>query len=505
MKDLIKILILAPLLSYGWDSHSQWAMNSSRNVSSTAFYWNGLGYATNYWENGTNFQAIIWTNGVGGLTIPQSKHVDILVVAGGAGGGGKSGRGGGGGAGGVIVRSVSISAGTVAVSVGTGGAGGASAGVRGGNGSNSLFGAFISYGGGGGGTGPSGNTPDNRDGLGGGSGGGAADYNGSGLVGIATNGQGFAGGLGVEASPAYGAGGGGGYSTIGGNGGATYGGNGGNGLTNSFSGMAKTYAGGGGGDAANANGGTGGIGGGGNGGNNSIGPTSGVANTGGGGGGGGDSGSRNGGDGGSGIVIARWSKGISKYAIPFNGVDNFLDLGSISTFSGATDVTNILSVLYRVDKVNSAYNTVMGSFDAPNYRQMNVSAGNTWEGDYSSTAFPNGGSPATNNWYFLRMCNTNFSVNGIQISSAYSATMLFQTKSLYLGARHDTSGATNSFCGGAIAEAQLIMNGIIKWHGIAQPNGTFFDIVSGTNFIVQGTLPTSININSVSLPTVNWN
>jgi hypothetical protein len=251
--------------------------------------------------------------------------VKVLIVAGGGGGGGFIGAGGG--AGGFIETTTSLSSALVAITVGAGGSGGPNSGTRASNGSNSVFSAstvLTAIGGGGGGV-----WSGSPSGYVGGSGGGGAGAPQAGSNGTAN--QGTAGGTsyyyGIKDSMATG--GGGGAGSAGGNGtaGATvYGGNGGAGKSSNISGTLTYYAGGGGGGTytGSAGGGgvcgtaaVGGLGGGGNAGTCvPSGATygnpgnDGAANTGGGGGGGSTyNGSyvSAGGNGGSGIVIIRYT------------------------------------------------------------------------------------------------------------------------------------------------------------------------------------------------------
>lgn len=241
--------------------------------------------------------------------------VEYLVVAGGGGGGGQMG--GGGGAGGYrTATGYSVTAGSpITVTVGAGGSGGGSA--RGINGQNSVFGSITSLGGGGGGT------YTNNSGNSGGSGGGAGGY--ESVVssgGAGTAGQGNAGGGSNGSNGKYLGGGGGGAGGTGITttpGSFAQKGDGGVGQPSSISGSSTYYAGGGGGGgfyAYNADYGSrtglGGLGGGGDGyhpGNAANGQEYGYPGTDntGGGGGGADFASGIGGNGGSGIVIIRYS------------------------------------------------------------------------------------------------------------------------------------------------------------------------------------------------------
>ena len=232
--------------------------------------------------------------------------VEYLVVAGGGGAYGV----GAGGAGGLLTgSSLSVSPFTAyTVTVGAGG-------IQNANGANSVFSSLTAIGGGSGGwtTGPSADAY----GRNGGSGGGASygsPYTAQTIPGgTGTSGQGNNGGTGTL----WAGGGGGGKGGAGG--GATGsqssagGGAGGVGVASSITGTSTYYAGGGGGGCYT--GGSGGPGAGGNGGggagasaSSSESGTSGTANTGGGGGGGfGPS------NGGSGIVVIRYT---DNYSIP---------------------------------------------------------------------------------------------------------------------------------------------------------------------------------------------
>ena len=229
-------------------------------------------------------------------------NVEYLVIGGG-GSGGPVYHGSGGGAGGyrssvggelsggnsAAESSLSLSATSYSVVVGTGG--------NPGNGGNSTFSTITSTGGGG-------NATSTGNGTNGGSGSGSG-Y-GSSNVGLGSSNQGFDGGTGVMSSPApyYGSGGGGGAGGAGGTGTNVAGGNGGAGLSSRITGVAVSRAGGGGGSTySSGTPGTGSVGGG----NGSTGQgASATANTGSGGGGSERYYGGNGGAGGSGIVIVRY-------------------------------------------------------------------------------------------------------------------------------------------------------------------------------------------------------
>ena len=237
------------------------------------------------------------------FVVTGSGNVKVLVVAGGGGGGGVYG--GGGGAGGIVYNaSYAVTAGTYTVTVGGGGPGNTGTG-RGTNGTDSTFGAGITGTGGGGGGGGNDTT-----GANGGCGGGGTYAQAGG-----TGSQGYNGGAG-KADPNYPLGGGGGMGAVGGtpaDGNATTSGAGGVGLAYTIYDDSSIYYSGGGGGGGTANGatvapGAGGNGGGGAGGTQPNGAgVAGTANKGGGGGGGAGNTTGDGADGGSGIVIVRFT------------------------------------------------------------------------------------------------------------------------------------------------------------------------------------------------------
>lgn len=228
-----------------------------------------------------------------------SVTMQYLVVAGGGGGGGVIG--GGGGAGGVRSGSMAVTAGTYPITVGGGGTGGVGWNnypQLGGNGGNSVFSTITSTGGGGG---SAHGGADTRPATTGGSGGGGACAGATGAAGTA--GQGYAGGAG---DCNYG-GGGGGAGAVG-NARST----GGAGVSSTITGATVWYGGGGGGGVRTGYGSgfAGGTGGGGTGTNSDSRASDGGANTGGGGGGGGHSSgtaAQVGGNGGTGVVIVRYT------------------------------------------------------------------------------------------------------------------------------------------------------------------------------------------------------
>lgn len=241
-----------------------------------------------------------------GTFTPQTAlSCDYLVVAGGGSGGfnanGAAG-GGGGGAGGLLTaNSFSVTGGSsYTISIGAGGAGTTTTSA---NGSDSVFSSITSTGGGAGGYRT---TSPTINGTNGGSGGGSADV---GTAGTGTSGQGNNGGVGFGSSNGYGGGGGGGKNGAGSNGVSGTTGAGGTGYTTTFSGSSVVYAGGGSGGSAYQFATIGSTtGGGGLGGERNTGNPA-TVNTGGGGGGAGNNlaGARAGGNGGSGIVIIRYT------------------------------------------------------------------------------------------------------------------------------------------------------------------------------------------------------
>jgi hypothetical protein len=303
-------------------------------LSGTTFQIFGIsnaGDATSKATGGDVYQdATYWYHAfpMSGNFVPlQSLTADVLVVAGGgAGGYYYAGAGGGGGVAYQTGRSITSAC---RVLIGAGGANPGTTFAAGGSGGNSIFDTITANGGGGGGFWNS----TGNNGVAGGSGGGGSMGTGSGNTtagGAATQGTsggatgyGNAGGGGLRSGSFFGGGGGGGAGAVGTAAVSTTAGSGGVGITNStintlnafgaatstgqLSGGNYFYAGGGGGGAEAGTAGTGGTGGGGNGGTQaSGGVTAGTVSTGGGGGaGGGQNLSANGG---SGIVIVRYTK-----------------------------------------------------------------------------------------------------------------------------------------------------------------------------------------------------
>jgi hypothetical protein len=215
------------------------------------------GFTTHTFTTSGNFVAL--------ATIPSAQY---LVIAGGGGGGSGVGAGVGGGGGGggylssisgetgaggsAVASAISISAGTVAITVGAAGNGGLGNNGSGGNqgGSSTIAGFATAIGGGAGGA------PGGGAGGNGGSGGGGGSYNTNsgtpaGAGGTGTAGQGFNGGTGGGASNTPNSGAGGGAGGAGAAAGTATAG-----ISSSATGTAVTYAQGGGGAQRNISGGS---------------------------------------------------------------------------------------------------------------------------------------------------------------------------------------------------------------------------------------------------------
>ena len=279
-----------PSLYYCWPTFSSPSATSGSPVTTT------VGSYTVY----------TFTGSTGSITFPSDTTVTYLVVAGGGGGGNNGGGGGGGG--GLLTGTVKLTGGvSYSITVGAGGAGSGNYGVlkpgySGGNSTLSGTGitTITAIGGGGGSSRDAGAQPATSGGSGGG---GSSQSTTAGASG--TQGQGYAGGTGMEGGYMPGGGGGGAGGAGGNASNYTTAGTGGPGylfpITNAY------YAAGGGGASASSNGtpANGGSGIGGNGNKAGVGGT-GTANTGSGGGGGANNGTvanSSGGAGGSGIVI----------------------------------------------------------------------------------------------------------------------------------------------------------------------------------------------------------
>lgn len=345
-----------------------------------------------------------------------SLDLTVLIVAGG-GAGGNNYSGGGGGAGGLIYNTSYVATGGINVIVGSGG-------IQG-NGSNSVFGVLTAIGGG---VGGSGGLGDVRLGSNGGSGGGgstngATPYTFAGGNGTGT--QGKAGGWsGIDYWVAGGGGGGAGTagvyaSGVNGSGGYGTGGAGGNGTNYSINGSDVYYAGGGGGGTytqAGASAGKGGLGGGGNGtltGN----PTPGINGTGGGGGASGDNITGKGADGGSGIVIVRYT----------------ITTAPIITFESDTETDG--NIKYNLSNNNIFSNITVSDFNPTNttinlYNSTglyaSISNDTTGNFSYNFTNLPNGiyylNATSTNGTNIINTTDTRtVIIYGISITATYTA------------------------------------------------------------------------------------
>ena len=278
---------------------------SSGTVNKTATALPSGGTITTYTSGGNNYRVHTFTSSANFVTPYSLSNVDYLIIAGGGAGGGAGGYNGngGGGAGGYLQSQFgSMSAATYAAVIGGGGTGTSNNSGQT-SGSNTTFNSLTAIGGGRG-------QSFGMSSASGGSGGGGTANNSVNSGG--TSGQGNDGGNGNSNS--RGGGGGGGAGANGGHASSSFhpngdAGSGGAGSSNSIqTGSSQTYAGGGGGSMAdqNARNGAGGSGGGGQGSGEGGNPASanGSVNTGGGGGAGrGSSGS----NGGSGVVILRYT------------------------------------------------------------------------------------------------------------------------------------------------------------------------------------------------------
>lgn len=290
-----------------------WSSGGTGSVLIWGAQWEDGATATEYFPQTGNKTATTWTNltTTTAAVAPDLTSVEVLVVAGGGAG---AFTGSGGGAGGVLYNAnFPVAAGSsYTATVGAGGFGAPFA--NGQAGANSVFGSLTAFGGGGG------VTHGSSAGQNGGSGGGAAQVYTAGTScspGLGTDSQGFMGGqtpIGVNDWPG-GSAGGGGAGGPGQRGGANIQGYGNGGIGRFFPQFASIGGspagwfggGGGGGEVSHGFITEGGLGGGGTGTPDAAG-SNGVANTGGGGAGGGYSGPYfQGGNGGSGIIIVRYT------------------------------------------------------------------------------------------------------------------------------------------------------------------------------------------------------
>ncbi|KKP92726.1 MAG: hypothetical protein UR96_C0006G0002 [candidate division WS6 bacterium GW2011_GWC1_36_11] len=472
------------------------------------------------------------------FTVNGSGKVEVLVVAGGGGGGtaAATGGGGGGGAGGVLYSSsVSVSAGSNSVTVGSGG------GVNA-NGVNSSILSLTAIGGGYGGNATNGTG--NTGGSGGGSRSGVTSRS------SGTSGQGYAGGIG-NASINYGAGGGGGASAQGYDGTTGGGSNGGAGISNSITGTSVYYGGGGGGSFGQFGNPTmpnGGVGGGGAGGfSTSPLGVAGTANTGGGGGGGwnGSAGAA----GGSGVVIVRYPSsytatttdtvgdatptgtayvnGKSGGARSFNGSSDKLSVGTMGSFGAqigtstveawvkTTDTSTNKAIVKIIDNSGYASDVVYGI--EPNRYFSSactqaVGAGYTMFFIRDRTGLQFGRHINTNiydgNWHHIAWVVTNASSNSMAVyvdgvaqtlngaCSQSPATFNNWTQPLYIGAANNR-GTAEGFFNGSIDEVRIFNTALSAstissdyTQGIMNKSNTISQ--SGSNFKMEGTGSTKL-------------
>lgn len=298
-------------IQYSSNSGSSWTTWAHTASTSTSASITGLTNGTGYLFRVAAVNANGTSSYVTSTTITPAgapPTVEYLVVA----GGGSADNTGGGAGGYRTATGFSVASGsTYTVTVGAGGSSS--------NGSDSVFATITSIGGG-------------KSRSSGGSGGGGVWGNPPTSGAAGTAGQGNNGGNGGTGTWG-GSGGGGGAGAAGGNGGAGTSyppggvpGNGGIGLQSSISGSATYYAGGGGG-CGDGGGSSGGLGGGGAG-RNATSGTAGTANTGGGAGGNTSSTNSNGG---SGIVIIRYSNSYAN-AVSTSGSPSFSNDGTYKIY-----------------------------------------------------------------------------------------------------------------------------------------------------------------------------
>jgi alpha-tubulin suppressor-like RCC1 family protein len=354
----------------------------------------------------------------------------VLMVAGGGGGGGV--QSGGGGAGGLLFYEGQTISGQKTIIIGNGGLGGLgyNNGIdeNGVNGNNTHFtGLTTVVGGGRGGSssdGGSGVAPSNTGALGG-SGGGGGFYTGSGGSGI--SGQGNNGSSGGGAG---GGGGGGGAGGAGGNSGTTTGGDGGAGInfesifTNLYGDNGYFASGGGGGSGGgnNNSGGTPGVatsGGGTSGTSSGTSATDAKKHTGGGGGGVGFSGSastsRLGGDGGSGIVLVKFTAIPGVTAVPDETVVDAPSATLDATDTTATEPTLNLDFTTTLPRTLKRYNGVTNSsigarFNRHESRKKRIEKSISIPSSFSAELTANNASSPTT--LTVTVANSKFVING---------------------------------------------------------------------------------------------
>jgi hypothetical protein len=191
-----------------------------------------------------------------------------------------------------------------------------------------------------------------------------------------------------------------------------------------------------------------------------------------------------------------------RYAVVFNGTNNYIDMGAASlVYTPSGDNPRVYSIMMSPNSLTGTPQS--GGFDGTwtsDYVFIGITYG-VWKGGYSAS-FPSGGSPATGTWYFASINPSNFTVNGTVIG-ATSGTIYHDNNSTYVGAMSQ-AGPPGNYCNWTISEAELVITNVVKWHGVAQADGSFFDTVSKTNFPLLGSTTNVINISSVVLPATSW-
>ena len=361
--------------------NAQFLRFADPGVRSTIYCWGAQieegSVATEYFPQSGNKSPTTWNNLITTPSEPNLTSVEVLVVAGGGAG---AFTGSGGGAGGVLYNAnFPVAAGTsYTATVGAGGFGAPFS--NGQAGANSVFGSLTAFGGGGGVT--HGTTGAGQNG---GSGGGAAQVYTAGTScnpGLGVDGQGFMGGqtpVGVNDWPG-GSAGGGGAGGPGQRGGANIQGYGNGGIGRFFPQFASIGGspagwfggGGGGGEVSHGFITEGGIGGGGTGTPDAVG-SNGVANTGGGGAGGGYSGPYfQGGNGGSGIIIVR-------YTSPVRASGGTISISGDTVTHTFTSGTSSFAVINssRIFNNNPTYSNLNGGFLTFNGTNQGISIPNS--------------------------------------------------------------------------------------------------------------------------------
>jgi filamentous hemagglutinin family protein len=412
----------------------------------------------------------------GAVTFDLDTAVDYLIVGGGGGGGAWVGGGGG-----VLAGTTDLNGLSYTVSVGGGGVGmvnnSSAIQTNPTSGGNSTAFGFTAFGGGYGG---------NYSGFNAASGGSGGGQGGNQAAASGTAGQGFAGGVGDgRFDYGYVAGGGGGAGGVGGNATTTRAGAGGIGYATTINGV-LSYFGGGGGGAVHTGGlaaaGIGGLGGGGNGIADSGTPAgNGLPNTGGGGGGAGRVNNQysQGGNGGSGVVIARY-------------------IGSTAGSGGTVAAGSALAAGYTLHTFNSAGTLTLNP--------VAVTLTGALSGSGAMTADATGGTMkfSGNNSYTGSTAITGGVVqanqlNAFGVNSALSISNIAGTQLQLLSSLNIGSLAGGGTLGGnVVIGSGLTLNaganntstqydGVLSGAGAFIKNGTGAMTLTGTNSYTGGT------------------